>query len=320
MPKLLSTGIALLAVAAGILANRAQAGPTADPVPRGVASGFTGPLSSIDMLKIDDMSARDRASARQDSGQLVAELQLACELSDAALVGQGRAQVDGAKLDVKVYEIACSNHLGYLLLAQGARRPLALTCFAAAARQAADAAQGIATSPYCRLPQNRDLKSMAAAVIAAAGKACAVSNLRWFGQNAAGHLDYSEVACSDGQGYLLKVADAGPAPQPAALSCQEAALQGLKCHLTDAGPLAVPVTLQTFRDALKQNAVACTPGQMRMIGRESTARRYVVEVQCPEQPRGLVAFVPVNDPANRFEAIDCAAAAQRGIHCEYAAN
>jgi hypothetical protein len=311
---------ALLVLCLGVYPGGTHAGPTADPVPHGASSGFTAPLSGIDMLKIDDVSARDRARARQDSGQLLGALQLACEPSDAALVGRGDLQIDGAKTAVKVYEVACSNHVGYLLLAQGAQPPLALTCFAAAARHTADVAQGAPASPYCRLPLNLDLKAMAGAVATAAGRECTVSDLRWFGQNAASHIDYSEVACTDGHGYLLKVPEAGPAPELAALSCPEAALQGLKCHLTDAGAIAVPVTLQTFRDALKQHAVNCTPGQMRMIGRESVARRYVVEVQCPEQPKGLVAFVPVDDPASSFEAVDCMAAVERGVQCQYPVN
>jgi hypothetical protein len=103
-----------------------------------------------------------------------------------------------------------------------------------------------------------------------------------------------------------------------AVSCQEAAKQGLKCHLTDGGP--APVTMQTFRDALKQYEVKCEPTNMRMIGRESVNRRYVVEVQCPEQPKGLVAFIPVAGNANKFETIDCAAAVERQIRCELAAR
>ncbi len=311
---------ALLAIAIGSHPTCTLAGATPDPVPRGASSGFEAPLGSIDMLKIDDLDERDRATARQDSGQLLAALQLGCDLRDAALVGHGHPQHDGARVDVRVYEVACSNHVGYLLLAQDAQPPRALTCFAAAARHAADLAQGAAASPSCRLPRNQDLKAMATAVAATAGTTCTVNDLRWFGQDAARHLDYSEVACADGQGYLLQVPDAGPATAIAALTCRDAVRQGLKCHLTDPGPVAVPVTLQTFRDALQQHGVNCTPGPMRMIGRESVARRYVVEVQCPEQPHGLVAFIPVDDPASRFETIDCATASARGVHCEYPVN
>ena len=315
-----TAAILLTALVLGCHPGGTFAAATPDPVPHGASSGFTAPLSGIDMLKLDDVSARDRAQARKDAAGLIGALQLRCEPSDAALVGRGQAQIDGVKHAVKAYEVACSNHVGYLLLARDAQSPLALTCFAAAARHAADVAEGALASPWCRLPPNQDLNAMAAALTTAAGRSCTVGELRWFGHDDADHLDYSEVSCRDGQGYLLAVPDAGPAVEPVALSCRDAALQGLRCHLTDPGPVPTRVTLQTFRDALHQNAVNCTPAQLRMIGRESVAHRYVAELQCPEQPRGLVVFVPVDDPAGRFEAVDCAAAAERGIHCQYPVN
>jgi hypothetical protein len=78
--------------------------------------------------------------------------------------------------------------------------------------------------------------------------------------------------------------------------------------------------MQTFRDALKQNDVNCQPTNMRMIGRESIDKRYVVEVQCQEQPNGLVAFIPVAGNTNKFETIDCTAAVERQIRCELTAK
>jgi hypothetical protein len=312
--------IALIAVAGLGRAVPAQAGPAPDPVPKSLSSGFGAPINRMDMLKIDDVSERDRARARQEASELLATLQLPCEASEAALVGRGTADVGGTPGAVKVYEVACSHHVGYLLLAQGSQPPVAMTCFAADARHAADSARGDAASPVCRLALNQDLKAMATAIATAAGRPCVVGSLRWFGRDASTHLDYSEIACADGQGYLLKVPEAGPAAEVTMLSCQDAARQGLKCHLTDTGPVAAPVTLQTFRDALQANAVHCAPAQLRMIGRESVSRRYVVEVQCPEQPHGLVAFIPVEDPAGRFETVDCAAALEHGVHCQYPTN
>ena len=282
-----------------------------------MSSGFAAPLGSIDMLKIDDVSERDRAGARKDSVQMLNVLQLECAMNDVALVGRGRTDVGGSSADVKVYEVACSNHVGYLLLAQASQAPRALTCFAAAARHEADAARGVAASPDCRLAHNQDLQAMAAAVATAAGKECTVSHLRWFGQDAASHVDYTEVACTDGHGYLLKVPEAGPG---AAIAAQVARKPRAGTEVPPDGCRPDAGDVADFPRRAETECGQLHAGADALIGRESVARRYVVEVQCPEQPQGLVAFVPVDDPASRFEAIDCAAALERDVHCRYTAQ
>jgi hypothetical protein len=301
------------------LSHAASAG-LADPVPLSAPSGFAFPIASVDMMKLHDITDRDRAKAKEESGKLVAAIQLSCKVNDAALIGRGKANVAGKITDVNAYEVACSNHAGYILVSQGPQKPVAMSCFAANAKRAAAAATGETVDLYCQLAANKDVKVMAASLMATAGTTCAVSEFRWFGLNAESQTDYSEAACADGEGYLLKIAQSGPSAEVSVLSCQEAAKRGLKCHLTDGGPVFTPVTMQTFRDSLKQNEVNCEPTNMRIIGRESVDKRYVVEVQCQQQPNGLVAFIPVAGNTNKFEAIDCAAAAEREIRCELAAK
>ena len=79
------------------------------------------------------------------------------------------------------------------------------------------------------------------------------------------------------------------------------------------GPVAAPVTLDTFKDALAQHGVSCRIEQIRMIGQEDNRKRYVVEYRCADQPAAMVAFIPLQGNANPYEAIDCAAALTRGI-------
>jgi hypothetical protein len=297
--------------------SRAEPAPPADPVPHGMQSGFSLPLAGVDMLKLHEATDRERLGAKEESGKLIGALQLACELSDAALVGRGDAKSEGKAIEVTAYEVACSNGTGYILVSQGSKKPIAESCFAASAQHAAGAAKGENSELYCQLPANRDAKAMAASLMSAAGTNCVVNDVRWFGVSASSQTDYSEVACADGTGFLLKIPQTGPSVAISVVSCREAAKQGLGCHLTDGGAVSTPVTMQTFRDALKQNDVHCEPLHMRMIGRESVARRYVVEVQCQEQPNDLVAFIPVAGNAGKFEMLDCAAAMERQIRCEF---
>jgi hypothetical protein len=310
--------IIAFAVAGGgyVSLGHAAPGPPGDPVPHGMQSGFSLPLGGVDMLKVHEVTDREHRRAKEESGNLIDAIQLSCELTDAALVGRGNATTDGKTIEVNAYEVTCSNHMGYILVSQGPQRPIVMSCFAAEARHAAGVAKQEKSDLYCQLAANQDVKLMAASLMTTAGATCVVSDVRWFGLSASSQTDYSEVACADGAGFLLKIPQTGPSGAVSVMNCQEAAKQGLKCRLSDGGPVSMPVTMQTFRDALKQNDVNCEPLHMRMIGRESVAKRYVVEVQCEEQPNGLVAFIPVAGDTGKFETLDCAAAIERQIHCE----
>lgn len=70
------------------------------------------------------------------------------------------------------------------------------------------------------------------------------------------------------------------------------------------------------KDALKQHGVACEADKVRVIGYETVKKRRVVEFSClKQQPKGLVAFIPVDDSKAPFEALDCDAAAKRQAVC-----
>jgi hypothetical protein len=309
--------IVAFALAAVGHVSLSRAAPPADPAPHGMQSGFSVPLGGMDMLKVHEVTDRERLRAKEEGGKLINALQLSCEPIDVALVGRGSASAGGRTVEAHAYEVACSNGMGYILVSQGSQRPIAMSCFAADARHTAGVAQGENADLECQLAANKDLKVMAASQMTTAATKCVVSEVRWFGLSASSQSDYSEVACADGTGFLVKIPQTAKSGAASVMSCQEAARQGLNCRLTDGGPAATPVTMQTFRDALKQNDVNCEPLHMRMIGRESVAKRYVVEVQCQEQPNGLVAFIPVAGNTSKFETLDCAAATERQIRCEF---
>lgn len=290
-----------------------------DPKPTSPANGFTSPLTGQDMEKMHDVTEQDRAKAREESAKLIGAMQLSCELTVAERVGRGKIQVDGKSLGVNVYEVACGNGMGYLLEPQGSKLPIAISCFAAEATHAASLARGDPSDFYCQLPPNKDVRATAAALMARSGATCAVSNIRWFGYSASSRTEYSEVACADGTGYLLKIPQTGVSAQISSMSCPEAAVQGLKCRLTDTGPASTPISTQLFRDALKNNGVNCEPAQLRIIGRETIDKRYVVELKCPEQSTGMVAFIPLDGNSKPFETMTCAAAAEQEIVCKLTA-
>lgn len=163
------------------------------------------------------------------------------------------------------------------------------------------------------------MKTMMATVLSRVGTNCTVRNYRWVGISSVTNAEFNEVACTDGNGYILKTALPGSMVQPRAVDCHTAGMQGLPCTLTSGGMV---VTVQTFKDALAAHKVACTASDtnVRALGQQTASKRYVVEFQCPEQPKGLVAFIPLNGNSAPFETLNCAAAAKKGAACKLTTN
>ena len=259
-----------------------------------------------------DLLAEDKAAATA----LAQAMPLSCDVSQAILAAQGPVTVDGKTVATKTYETACTNGMGYFLISQTPGKPYGFSCFAADATRAADVAAGKTPGAVCKLPPNADINGMATAVLKAAGTTCTATNHRWIGESSASNIEYNEIACSDGAGYVLISALPGSTAAPRAITCKDAAARGLACKLTASG--APTITIDTFREALAKHGVQCdaTGDNVRVIGQESVQKRYVVEFSCPQQPRGLVAFIPLEGNAAPFETLDCpTAAAKRGVKC-----
>jgi hypothetical protein len=294
-------------------------------------SGLNGSLSRDDLQKLSGDHKQDssadmpqdpvlaRAKAKAQSVLLLQSLEITCEVSDAKLVvaGTSRPKSGGKEVETRVYEVACSGALGYLLERRGTESPIAITCLSAEEARLADVAKGREPTFFCKLPENRDVNRMVASMIAAdAGAPCEVRTLQAFGHSASTRSDYTEVACTDGKGFMLRIAQPGSPTKNAAMSCSDAAKQGITCKLTDAGPAEVPVTLQTFKEALAQNGVSCNIGQVRLVGQEDHLKRYVVEYLCADQSTDRVAFLPLAGNSTPYESLDCTTAlSSRGVAC-----
>jgi hypothetical protein len=328
-------GVAILMCSGTLHAQKGGAAPGTQPsafTPSGMSCGASAVCEGALMRQWDyyrelpfhlDQNVRqskewDKEYAVKESRKLIEILSLPCELADAERSGGGKVKVSGKMLSVSVYEVACRSGAGYFLVSQPPQNSLAVSCFAADAVRVQDIANGVEPDEfYCTLPGNKDVKTMAASVLQGAGTVCDVSNYRWVGASTIDGKEYSEVGCSDGNGYILEVPKTGRSAQVSVVGCQDAIKEGVKCTLT---AVIMPVTLQTFRDAISEHAVDCTPAQIRYIGREAKGRRYVVELQCPQQPNGLVAFIPLEGNPKPFEALDCPAAVARAVKCTLTAK
>jgi hypothetical protein len=300
----------------GGLAGQPQGPSAADgTLKQGETQKIEDYLDRAHILKGQD-AAKARAAAKETSAQLLRTIELNCEITEAEPVGRGTAKVAGKSAQLEIYEIVCGNGLGYLLVSQAGDTPYATSCFSADSTHAEEVAQGRKSDMYCLLAPNKDVKAMATRLLAGTDVTCAVRTLKWLGRSAASRTEYTEVVCADGRGYLIRTAQAGSAAVTTVMTCKEAAEKGIQCRLTDAGPVAKPVTMDTFKEALVANGMTCSASQSRLIGQENERKRYVVEFLCPEHPQGLVAFIPIGDNKNSFESVDCAKAISLHIVCE----
>jgi hypothetical protein len=299
---------------------------------QGDVQGLADFVDSTRRLERKDLQSKSTAIKR--SKVMLDALHIACELTDAEQVGSGKTTVGGQSVDIGLYETTCSNGMGYLLTLVGKASASGVSCFAASATQPGDTSDPAKVDTKCHLPADQDINAMATTVMRNAGTACDARGAKWLGQGGAPALDYTEVACHEGEGFVLR----SPAPGSIGvaidvLSCSDAAKHGAQCQLSAPAVAATSAPaasggatppegprpdLQWFKDALSRHGVSCDVKKARVVGRESIKRRYIVEYQCPQQPQGLVAYVPSpGDTAGVFESIDCAAAAERKLACQF---
>jgi hypothetical protein len=292
--------------------------------------GMNGSLSHEDLDKLGGEKKPDaaatraateaRAKATTDSEALIKTLQLSCDVTNAQLVvaGTSKSASGGKDVETRVYEVACRDSMGYLLETRGSDKPLGISCLTAEEARASDAAKNKPAGFFCKLPENKDVYGLVASMISArANAACEVHDLQLFGRSESTQSDYSEVACKDGKGFLLRMPLPGSQSPILVMTCAEAAKQAIKCKMTDAGPVETPVTLETFKSALAQKGVSCKIDQIRMIGQEDNRKRYVIEYLCAGQAAGMVAFIPLQGNTNPYETMDCVAATARGVLCRF---
>ena len=172
-----------------------------------------------------------KAQHKAAAAALVVELKLACDVDEAVPAAHGPATVNGRAVETSTYEVACSNGLGYFLVSQAPEAPYGISCFTAEATRQADAKAGRGDSAVCRMPQNADLNTTASLVLSRSGVACTVNGHKLIGQNSKVHIEFMEVTCVNGPGYILVTALPGSIAPPGAMSCAQAAAKGLPCTM-----------------------------------------------------------------------------------------
>ena len=211
----------------------------------------------------------------------------------AARVGASVMTAD--KAPAKIYEVACSEGMGYVFIAKtkGDEAPTAYNCMMAAQ----PGPDGKLTALACKLPENAHPELGLQGLVTQTGRACQVATARLIGVGAT--QTYYEVACKDGAGFILQAPLKPGGPPLSATSCLAFGPESkVKCTLS------TPAAQLAAVDALAAATGKCTPKDKRYVATDSAGTDYF-EVACTDG-KGYVLHTDVS--GHLKETIDCAVA------------
>ena len=158
-----------------------------------------------------------RAQIRGAAQALATSAGLDCRVTDASHPGVNPEEAP-------IYEAACADQPGYLLIAS--TPPQSFNCLelagAAATARLRDPAADV--GQQCELPANQNSVAVVGAWARQSGVTCQVDQAVAVGRSVDGNLIY-EIGCADADGYWLEKADDGWKLQ----SCEVVALAGETC-------------------------------------------------------------------------------------------
>ncbi|MBX7249514.1 MAG: hypothetical protein K1X35_10795 [Caulobacteraceae bacterium] len=256
-----------------------------------------------------------KALAMAEAPAVLQRANTVCTITDALATGNGKVTINGAQVEVKTYEVACSEGLGYLLQDRGAGGAFAFDCIQVAASNAATAAAAPAAATpargqaapaaapqSCRLSANQNAVAMIQPVMTATGKTCAVSNVAFLGQSATSGLRRYEVACGASIGYII---DRPATGAPTAVDCISASASGAECKLTSKEQINAYIGSIATRSGRP-----CNISGTRVMGSTSSGSTYY-ELACA----GAQGYVMETKGGAFVRAIDCLEAAGIGGGC-----
>lgn len=254
----------------------------------------TNQAAPPDAAKIE---ADAHAQGKKDVPGVVQAAGFPCTVTDGYYAGIGDQKDDAGKtIKVKIYEAACKEGLGYIIIAPPTGQAKHYDCISLAG----------GSGVHCRLPANLDAKAQLAPIVAQTGRTCTVSNARGMGATSAGDSFY-EVGCQGSAGFVLeRHASAGPE----AIDCARTLGTNLECKFTS------KTDLENAQNAVLQALIAksgktCTLSGSRTMGADSAGNMFY-EVAC-----GSTGYIIVADKTGAFSrAVDCAKASAIGGGCK----
>ncbi len=204
----------------------------------------------------------------------------------------------------KIYEVACSEGPGYILIEASPPQSfdcleLAGTAYTARLRDpAADVGQ------QCALPANQNGLAVIGGWARSVGATCTIDEAVAIGKSDADNIVY-EVGCAGADGYWLERVGTGWDLK----DCLQVASMGGTCRFTTAQEQA-----DGFEPKLAgTDAAACDVTQVRLMGQNANGRFY--EAKCAAEGEGYIARI--NNEGVTQQIYPCATAQRIGGGCRF---
>lgn len=245
--------------------------------------------------------------AMKDIPPLIQQLGLNCTPVDAYTPGASKTKdASGKEVLTKIYEVACTPNLGWMIFAPDSGSPAAFDCLALSVRKPkpGEADKG---QVYCKLPQNDNPVAGLQPVLAQAGVAsCTPKQGRWMGATSDGKLDEYEVLCAEGPDYVLQVPKAGGTQKLQAVDC-------MSQKPGDCQYFPKEAYLAKLTSMAQPSNRPCQIVDGRYIG-VTPQKHTFYEVACSDGKSGFMLEVDAND--HYANAIDCGRASGIGGGCQ----
>jgi hypothetical protein len=227
-----------------------------------------------------------------------------CTIQTAAFLGTAtQAGADGKPVQLKIYELACSEGLGYVIMAKPNEKPQAYDCVAIKG----------SGSMTCNLPANANPAAGLQKFVTAAGATCTINNARYLGSSPASGINRYEIGCSEGTGYVLDTPLSGSSAKPAVMSCLKAESGQMDCQYT---PKAQRVSHIATVAAAAPNAKDCTAAQARWVTSDTGKGTDYYEIGCEGGKPGYM--VEISTAGEKFvRALGCAQATGIAGGCNF---
>lgn len=222
-----------------------------------------------------------------------------CEISEVKMIGSSTAAPYFDR-----YEVGCGSKVGgiidYPQLASDA--PIGFrSCIGQ---------EG--TTATCTLSTREQIIESLKPLAATADSKCQVSDVRFVGVTTEGNGVFYEFGCSNQPGFIVR-AKLSDNSFDRLVQCSAAASLG-GCKLTKAEDAAAGAS-GDYSSILKKAGYTCTVSDFNVIGSQENTKRDYVEFKCPEQPWGLIGFVPQPGSTAGVSVTDCYLVKTRNRTC-----
>lgn len=214
-----------------------------------------------------------------------------CVVTAARVMGSTPADSTEPKIDR--YEFACGTAAGGVLdyPQLGSNAPVDYkSCLMQAG-----------TKFECTLSTADQAAALLKPAAAAADPDCQVNKTRWVGITKESDGYYYEFGCANKPGFMVLTGIDNTYKRT--VPCAGAAALG-GCQYTDAGVAAADAKT-TYSQQLKTAGYTCTVEDYNVVGTQVETKRDYIEFKCPEQPFGLIGFVPQPGSTASYRLGDC---------------